>query len=365
MSTLMKLQSLIMTMFIIVVTMFGFLSDVKAPTSVAKDEENIKFNVALISDTHVDARFTVSQTGLALGLTNINRHGTAVDAVIVAGDITNMNDKESVYRAFDLFRQYSDLPAQNVVLASGNHDVGHSSDAGLSHEEARQNFISAMNEYNGGDADKIYFSADIKGYHFIVLGDEAAQSTSKDGGVEYNTYLEYWATVNPAYADKNYWNAFDTSWDHPWLSDKQLNWLDSELSEYSSSTQPVFVICHWPLEDVNGKPKVWKNGGIGERYNEPLHNILESYPNVVYISGHLHKGLNSEISANIKGYSSVEIHEGVAYVNLPAYFLINRQGLAECGQGLMMEVYEDKILFRGRNFITNSWYPGFNYEVPI
>lgn len=294
-------------------------------------EDDCKMTVELISDTHLEPYEILRPMFLTIGLKNLQRAKTTIDAVVIAGDITNYADEESVIRHYKIASEYS--PA-TVITAAGNHDIGHVGDkdmTDITREEAKANFIRLNNEYLGIEATNNYYSYEINGYTFIVLGDEVI-----NGG---------------------HWDAMD-------LGAEQLNFLDSELARTTADGSPVFVVCHWPVDGINGQEITYPDSGIDLSIND-IKSIMEKYSNVFYISGHIHGGIKSEAAADYVGFSNVEQHNGVTYVSLPTYGIVNSFGDPSPATGIQMEVYENKVIFRPRNFLTNKWYTNAVYTIDL
>lgn len=289
-------------------------------------EENPLLNVSILSDTHIDARLPLGQYLLARALNDIEGSEAPVDAVVIAGDLTNYGDGPSLDTFYTLFKAH--CSAEHWVIAPGNHDIGHVKD--VSQPEGKERIIQYYNDYTGVDIDNIYYSLDVKGYTFIVLSDQS-----------------------------------DDSWDFPDIYDDQLLFLDAALAAASANNRPTFVVCHWPLEGVNGQSIIWEEGSLGTENSEKVRAILEKYNNVFFISGHLHAGINGAFTQTLFGFSCVEKRGGVTYVNLPTYLLVNRYGIPWGGLGFQMEVYQEQVVFRTRNFATSSWYPSYEFTVPL
>lgn len=290
--------------------------------------DDIKLNVAIISDTHIDDRLPCGKLMFKRAFKDMNNCSTPVDVAIVAGDLTNYGDEASIIDHFQIFSE--NCNAATKISAMGNHDIGHVRDLGLTNQQARDTFLKYQNEYMGTDFDKNYYSYDVNGYKFIVLCDES----------------------------ESHWDTFE-------MFDEQIAWLDSELAEATANGLPAFVICHEPLEGVNGQPIVWDDGVLDSESSAKIKAVLEKYQNAFYISGHMHEGINGELTEKLLGFSCVETLNGVTYVTLPTYLLINRYGLPLNGLGFQMEVYEDEVVFRARRYLTSMWYSAYEFEVPI
>jgi len=289
-------------------------------------QEGVLLSAGILSDTHIDARLPLGQLLLARALDDINAAGDTVDAIVVAGDMTNYGDGESVRAFYELFDKH--CGAADWVLASGNHEIGHVED--VSQAQARQRLIDTYNAYTGAHTENIYYSVTVNDFRFIVLGDQS-----------------------------------DDSWDSPDINADQLAFLDAQLAGATAEGKPAFVVCHWPVEGTNGQSVIWEDGSMGSENSTNVRAILEKYSNVFFISGHVHTGINGELTQKLFGFSCVEQQNGVTYVNLPTFLLVNRYGIPWGGMGFQMEVYENQVLFRARNYLTSKWYPSYDYAVPL
>ncbi|MBR5246608.1 MAG: metallophosphoesterase [Clostridia bacterium] len=289
--------------------------------------DNCLLNATIVSDIHIDVDWAIGEWVWANGLNDLERSKDTIDALIVSGDLTNYGDGPSIESFFNIMAE-SDC-AENWVIATGNHDVGHVDD--VTQEEARQRFVNLYNNLNpsGKKIEKAYYKTDVNNYRFVVLCDDG-----------------------------------DDTWDTPDMSPEQLKFLDASLAEAADRNLPMFVICHVPCNGVNGLDTIWPDNGLNEN-SDAVKTIMEKYENVFFISGHVHTGINVPLVENVFGFSSVEQHNGVTYVNLPTYMIVNRYGVPWGGMGYQMEVYGDEIIFRARNFFTATWYPVYDHSVEL
>ena len=289
----------------------------------AKNPDEALLNVSIISDTHLDARFPGGKLNLERGLRDMNKFDN--DAIVHVGDITNYGDEASVKYFYDIMRDSCDV--ENWVVATGNHEIGHPEE--FTNEEARQNFIKYHNEYTGQGIENAYYSMDVDGYTFIVLCDQS-----------------------------------EDNWDSCDIYEDQVAFLDAELARGTAEGKPVFVVCHVPVEGANGQDIIYEDGGLDE-YSDVVKSTLEKYENVFFISGHVHTGINGYISKELFDVSCVETENGVTYVNLPTYGIVNRYGIPWNGMGFQMEVYEDEVIFRARKFNTSRWYGFYEFAIDL
>lgn len=293
----------------------------------AEQREGCQLNAAIVSDIHIDVDWPIGEWIWQMGLGDVARSKDTVDALIVSGDLTNYGDAASMKSYFDIMAESG--CAENWVVAMGNHDVGHVEDR--PQEQARQEFVDLYNNLNpaGEKIEKAYYKTDVNGYRFVVLCDDG-----------------------------------DDTWDTPDMSAEQLQFLDDSLAEAADRDLPMFVVCHVPVEGVNGQDVIWEDGGLDDN-SDAVQSILEKYENVFFISGHVHTGINGPLVETVFGFSCVETINGVNYINLPTYMIVNRYGVPWGGMGFQMEVYEDEVLFRARNYATAKWYPVYDHSVPV
>ncbi len=298
-------------------------------TPVNPDE--IRLNVALISDTHIDSSLPAGKLYLAQAFRDIETSTVKTDAVVVCGDLTNYGEEQGIVDFFEIMNANSTI--EYKVIAMGNHDIGHTEDLGMTNQQAKDQFLEYHNRYLGTNHEKNYYSYDAKGYKFIVLCDDSEDN----------------------------WDTFE-------IYDEQAAFLDAELQTASASGLPAFVVCHEPLIGTNGQQTIYGDGGsLDEESTARIQPILEKYKNVFFISGHMHQGINGDYTEKNLGFRNIETINGVNYVNLPSYLLFNRYGYMGNGMGMQMEIYENEVVFRARNFSTGDWYnpDRHTYSVPL
>ncbi len=292
-----------------------------------KDTAECLLNIAVISDTHLDGS-AARQAVLELALDDISMAAYPVDVMIVSGDITDHGETKEWDTAAAAFANTDYLP--EIILAEGNHDTW--TDDG--YDAALENFIHYNEVIAGREIDKPYYSTEIGGYTFVVMGSE-----------EDHTYA--------------------------FISDEQIEWLDETLSEAAVDGKPIFVISHWPINQTHGLPESWgsdnydeNTGGFGEQ-SAQIEAVLAKYKNIFFISGHIHNGLGEYLTDDLYGYKSVEQYGNIHSVNLPSYMYMYPHGQVGLGNGFQFEVYADRVVIRARNYATGIWFAAYEYEIPI
>ena len=253
------------------------------------DEANLKLQVSIISDAHMQSFDYPTYQGLAKSLRDIGASKRRQDALVFLGDNT-MNGQPYEYIMFyGILSQYNRVNSANTLVAIGNHDL-HLSEYSAADAIARHNFF--LRSYSGVSTDKPYYSKRISGYTFVILGGEGPRETT--------------------------------------ISQAQVNWLDQTMAA-AERGKPIFVFFHHPLNSAEALA------------------VLEQYSNVFLFNGHLHTSL------------SVQKTNGITRVNLPALHDHSGRGVEK--EGLQMEVYANKILLRGRNYIEGKWLK--EYEIAL
>lgn len=223
------------------------------------------------------------------------------DTLVFLGDNT-MNGQD-IESIFFYGALKAAKPADNLVIVPGNHDFGNGTG---DYEMYRDRFLKYTN-FAGADIDSPYFYKVIDGCYFIVLATESD-------------------TVN----DMN-------------ISDAQLQWLKGVLDEAAKTDKPVFVFNHYPVNYI-------QNG----EYTK-LSDVIDDYENVLYFCGHTHSPLAK---------SSISVVNGINQINIPKSTEHAIDGY-ECGIGAVVEVYENEVLLRIRDFDDGKWVEGYEYSYPV
>lgn len=271
-----------------------------------EDSENVRLSMAIIADTHLPNRAS-AEHNLKNTFIDIGNSKEKIDAFLIAGDIADYGTKNEYERFFRVLDEQREVP--NLFVTLGNHD------ARIFFRQSTRILIEKINQYLGVGTDKVYYSYDVKGYTFIVLCTEKR-------------------ILEKAY-----------------ISPEQIAFLDKELERGTKDGKPVFVMCHQPFANTHGLPEVWKTGDMGEQ-NDEVRAVMEKYSNVFFINGHLHGGIFEKVAETINE------EKGVWSVSIPGYRKLNNFGIQDAGVGYFCEVYDDKVVFRARKFISGEYIEG-------
>lgn len=296
-------------------SLFAAQPATSAPIEALKPEE-VEVSFAAIADTQF-AMFTPNRyPNFKSTAADLHNNNGSFDALILAGDITETGSAAEYQMVYD---ELSGLDSK-YIFAVGNHDVRE-----LSYGTAVERYTEFINTVNNEQVtDKLHFSTEINGYKFIVIGTDNYQ------------------------------------FEKAYISDEQLAWLESEIA--SSNGKPVFIIGHQPLKKTHGLPDTWRasalpdDGSIGDQSDE-IKAIFEKYPNVFFITGHLHTGLGKYTYEKL-GDSHLVCLPSISVANLGGDYNAN-------GTGYMVEVYETEVVFRTRNFSKGEWVPEYDLIIPL
>lgn len=278
-----------------------------------------RLRLHVLADVHISDVYPVTMSDMRDSLADLTKAAPDPDALVIIGDLTEFGQSQD-YPLFDLTLNTSPHP-QSRFLAIGNHEYHASEPADV----MRQRFLN----YVGRDS--VYYATSLAGIPFVFLGSEGIPPGETSGG-----------TVTAL------------------LSDTQMDWLETTLASVASHDQPTFVFLHQPPEISTQRSR--------------LTQILSSAPNVVFFYGHLHEDLNwfaagpePSLLGNQDGYWRVQA-PATTYINQPVR---NPDGTisvifqADWRQGLMVDVYDDSVVVRGRDTYRQEWIDTFQAAIPV
>ncbi len=312
-SAIYQLISIIMSLLISIGVIIPPATD--API---KPQGDANLSFVAIADSQV-SNYLVEREEVFISVTDdLKNSENSFDALVFAGDITE-NGFQSEYDR--ITTDLDGVDVETYVIVSGNHDIRL-----REYEQSSTRLLEFMDNLNGNDESKkqnsLYYSMDLNGYRFIVLGSEK------------------------------------TEFEKAYISGEQLGWLDNQLSEATKDGKPAFVICHYPLKNTHGLPgtwgnDVWDSGDVGDS-SDDLFEIMNNYDNVFFITGHLHTGFGQ--------YTHEELGN-VHSVNLPSVCIENKDGdYNDAGIGYFVEVYDDSVIFRARDYAKGIYLPDYDLE---
>lgn len=309
----------------------GKMADSTAPNA-PMDAESCKLNFAVVSDTHMKVGIEGLPNDLVfhLAMKDFEAADKKYDALVFVGDNTDHGYEDQWAHFEEQFKGYD--PADNILLAMGNHDTW--TRDGSDNRTAKGLFMEYSTKLTGKFTGNYYYSTTVNGYPFIFLTSEEDHTAAT-------------------------------------FSDKQIKWFKNEMKKAAKLDKPIFVVCHWPINMTHGLPVSWGDddyddmtGGMGEQ-SDRINKIMQKYDNVFMISGHIHNGVSNSETKEKLGYESLEKVGNIHSLNIPAINGFNENGDWFPGTSYVIEVYEDEVVFRARNFMSGYWRPEYNYTVKL
>ena len=292
-------------------------ADSAGNTYQAEDPDNVKMYAAVVSDLHaVDKLNRDNNLVLEKLFSGVAKSETPLDAIVMPGDITN-NATRDEYRCLTaILQRYN--KADMLIPALGNHDVRGDMNVDGDYDDNLQRYYSFCHTL-GVPADKPYWSVNVNGYLFIVLGSEAEVK------------------------------------DRAYISPTQIEWLDGQLAKAERRGRPAFIVCHQVIDHTNNVDVSWYyDGSIGEQ-SDAVRDVIRSHTDnglkVLFISGHLHEPFGA--------HSFEQPWPNLYCLNMPSSQYTDGGGV-----GCTLECYADQVLIRTRNFITGEWLPD-TYTIPL
>ncbi|MGG0184952.1 OmpL47-type beta-barrel domain-containing protein [Bacillus rhizoplanae] len=286
---------------------FTVTGTVEPPAGIANPNNlllSTSINVTVLASTAPDRDTSYKFSFMAISDTHAGVSGDENDVTLNnALQDAISNNVKSVSVAGDLTEygtdaQYNTLmttmnkyPQLDRNLVLGNHDVRWMN----GFETAKNRFLT----HTGMPG--VYYDKWINGYHFIYL---ATETDDKDSA---------------------------------YLSDTQLQWLNDKLAEGASKDKPIFLFLHQPIGNTVSA-STDKNYQSDEVQDQKLKDIVGQYPQSVLITGHLHD----------------DIRIPDTLYNKQGFTMIRDGAIKDSAQGLIVDVYADRVVINGRDFTTKS-----------
>ena len=265
--------------------------------------EECLLNFAVLSDSHIEGNNTMRYKVFAGALRDVRRNRSGSDAVIFLGDNT-MNGQHIENMLFH-GTVHALLRNETILPVMGNHDIGNGEG---NYDRLRQRWFDYTAAFFGRKLSTPYYSAVIDGYTFIVLGPEKQE-------------------------------VYDMA-----MSEAQFAFLGDTLAKAAESGKPVFVFAHFPTDDATDLD-LEPTG----RLTEMLAEYNRTHDLFCFV-GHTHMPL---------GDWSFHTYDGYPETYLPRLTDLGGQNdtelLERSGIGMQVEVYENEVILRGRNYYRSEW----------
>ncbi|WP_164667725.1 metallophosphoesterase family protein [Virgibacillus doumboii] len=268
-------------------------------SNTTSEEPNLVFPV--ISDTQI-GRSEGGPERFDNAMNQLNQLAPNQDAFVFIGDLTSHGYEEEYDIWTSIFNKHIQPQAEQLI-GIGNHEYNYS----LTPEESQQRFFEETS------MESLYYQKNIKGYDFIMMGEERGYFYSKE----------------------------------------QVQWLGEQLkqSEQRDPNKPIFVFLHHGIKDTTYGTEDWYIENDNQRL---LRETLKKYPQVVLIAGHTHYPISDPKSIYQEDYTAVN-SGSIAYMWTEKGYLQGEVPEAEVSNGLLVKVYDDEVVIKRRNFTGERW----------
>lgn len=288
--------------------------------------ETPQLQVGVMSDVHIGLDSEkMPKENFARALNDLKNVAPHYDAIAIDGDITNSGFPFEYDGFNSVLNQYK-LPGAVPFVAMGNHEYFEPKDipgSNVTDAEMQNRFEQKEQVPN------IYFDKWVKGYHFITLSGEKSYTTIKK------------ETGN-----------LDLAGNEAYLSDAQIQWFEKTLAEKADPKKPIFVFLHQPLiNTVYGSR--W-----GTDYKEQkLLSIMKKYPQSIFFTGHSHYPISNPGSI---------LEKDITFVNTGAVKYIDDDNgdIPKLSQGYLVNVYNDHVDIKAREFSNGTWLRTVTIKLP-
>lgn len=152
---------------------------------------------------------------------------------------------------------------------------------------------------------------------------------------------------------------------------ESLDWLATKMQEYKGKR--IFLFMHYPLYGYSGlKPKQVYGFASNSTESSTIAGYMSSIENLIIFSGHSHQPFNVEkldtTYNNIKFYE-INAHNS-ATIGMPSIGLPRNLDLSYITdtnpiEGMVVDVYEKGVIFRGYDFVNNDYMDEYTYYLQV
>lgn len=344
---------------------------------------NLLYTFNSYSDIHIDteAYYQKSKTNWQKALKFASDKNT--DFIVSAGDaVTNSKGDSGSNGGFaDEWDTYQKILAASdycnpVYECDGNHDMRTESKGKLGSGDTYKG-VTAFVQASGTDSTVANVEAN-KPYYYVI------EKTSGDVFI----FMALENGSDPG----NYDN----------FSEEQINWLKDLLDTYYGTGVNVYIIEHSPFRGY-GAGDAWmtpkSNGYIPSHYkshmlvngqtgkddsgnyftasgmdqNTEFRNLLEKYPNLIWMNGHTHQDFTVCVNYSNQNDTSCHMIHNPGVVGTTYFTDANSEsqeydkttsssdGYGRTSQGYYVETYENAVVYYGANLYDQKIYPAYCY----
>jgi len=139
---------------------------------------------------------------------------------------------------------------------------------------------------------------------------------------------------------------------------EQLRWLKNKLEEKGCFRRAdLYLLASTAQKSVAGSYEEQQWHGVEE--DEDLRAVLTGYPQAILFTGHTHW----ELEAGHTYFDGDGQLPAMVNAVSTAYLWTDEDQHKDGSQGLFVDVYENRVLVRGRDFANAAWVESARYEI--
>ena len=299
-------------------------SSISTPEQQWTKSPQAKLSFVVVSDIHIERKNAISNFSSTLN----DNYNSKPDAMVVVGDLGDGLSRDYNKINNELVQHKIEINYP-IYWTIGNHEFygafykyGLWSPKSFPNKETDATSIDRFLKL--ANRDKVYGDTWVKNYHFIFLGSEKSRMSDM------------------SYTDEAF------------LSDNQLDWLQNALKNNEQPHRPIFVFLHQPIPYTT-------LGGVQQGYViqwQKLNAILSQHPEVVLFNGHTHYELDHKNMVSKANFTIVNSSSLASPIDR------NKKPIINSAPGLVVEVYNEKVVIKGRDFLKQDWITGAGITVP-
>lgn len=157
----------------------------------------------------------------------------------------------------------------------------------------------------------------------------------------------------------------------PDLYGESMDWLATKMQEYKGKR--IFLFMHYPLYGYSGlRPRQAYGFTSTSTESSTIAGYLSSIENLIIFSGHSHQPfyLEKEDATynNLKFYG-INAHNsatiGMPSIGLPRNFDLSYITNSNPIEGMVVDVFEKGVIFRGYDFVNNDYMDEYTYYLQV
>lgn len=312
------------------------------------------YRFAVLADIHIDLEnggkniyFIHAEKNFTRALEVIRRHDCSF--IISAGDqVTNASGAKEEWLRYRQIIEASGFTGQ-VFEALGNHELRFSQYGGCTVEDCRREFIT-----------------------YTRLSDKPVLRPEADA--------TYYAYTDDHFGDAFVFLALEKGCNINEIdnfSDEQMDWAERTIAAFQREKRRIFLIQHAPVlgsgvGDDAQNPAYEGSIRLSDRTGRPLANnrrfdmLTRRFPSLILLSGHTHVDLRDEVNYRRGGCHILHIPALAGSTRLTAKDgenILDRTFYDDAAQGYLADVFENKVVFRGIDFLSGRFYPEYVYTI--